>query len=310
VTEFEPGYKTNTGRALIGADYSFGDQIVLGGAVKYTHDSGKFDSQTPVPFRFDPFDPDSTALVPVPRGRFNTDSYGGLLHASFAPAPKSFIDASFGYMRKNYFVSRGVVVIEGERDAIGTADGDTDGNEFKVDVNGGYNFSFQNITIGPRLGLNYTRTEIDGFREKGRLISAADSLPVPNFGIPPPTSPGTGLELVYNSQHENSLTSVLGMYGSVAISTGFGVLIPQTTLEYVHEFLDPQRKITFRFADDLNRTAFRFQNDPPDRNYFNLGAGVVLQLARGIAPFLNYRALVGYKDQRSHTVTAGVRVEF
>jgi outer membrane autotransporter protein len=100
------------------------------------------------------------------------------------------------------------------------------------------------------------------------------------------------------------------VYGSIAISTGFGVLVPQTTLEYIHEFLDPQRKITFRFIDDLNRTPFRFENDRPDRDYFNLGAGIVLVLARGFSPFLNYRALVGYNDQRSHTVTAGLRVEF
>ena len=295
VTKFEPGYKTNTGRALIGADYSFGDRVVLGGAFKYSHDNGKFDSAAP-----------PAPGVSLPRGRFNTDSYGGLLHASFVPAPQSFIDTSFAYTRKNYFISRGVAVIGGNFDAIGTADGNTDGNEFKVEVNGGYNFSFQNITVGPRLGLNYKRTEIDGFRERGRNVVELGTPP----STPPGTPPGTGLELVYNSQHENSLTSVLGLYGSVAISTGLGVLIPQTTLEYVHEFQDPQRVITFRFAEDLNRNTFRFQNDPPDRNYFNLGAGVVLQLARGIAPFINYRALVGYNEQRSHTVTAGVRVEF
>jgi uncharacterized protein YhjY with autotransporter beta-barrel domain len=308
VTKFEPGYKTNTGRFLLGTDYSFGDQFAIGGAFKYAHDRGKFDSQPP---EVD-FDEDfEEVLVPIPRGRFSTNSYGGLLHASYVPTLNSFIDTSFGYTRKNYFVRRGVVVVKGDRDATGTADGNTDGNEFTLGMNGGYNFGFQNFTIGPRLGLNYTRTEIDGFREKGRLISAAISLPEPDDpGIPPPTSPGTGLELIYNRQSENSLTSVLGLYGSVAISTGFGVLIPQTTLEYVHEFLDPQRKITFRFVEDLNRTKFRFQNDPPDRNYFNLGVGVVLQLARGIAPFLNYRALVGYKDQRSHIATAGVRVEF
>jgi outer membrane autotransporter protein len=289
VTKFEPGYKTNTGRALIGADYSFGDRIVLGGAFKYTHDDGKFDSQaSPAPG------------VSIPRGRFDTDSYGGLLHASFVPAPNSFVDTSFGYTRKSYFISRGVAVTGAGTDAVGTADGDTNGNEFKVEMNGGYNFSVQNFTVGPRVGLNYKRTEIDGFRERSRNIVELGGLSLP----------GTGLELVYNSQRENSLTSVLGMYGSIAISTGFGVLIPQTTLEYVHEFLDPQRKITFRFVDDLNRTAFRFQNDPPDRNYFNLGAGLVLQLAHGITPFINYRALVGYKEQRSHRVTAGLRVEF
>jgi uncharacterized protein YhjY with autotransporter beta-barrel domain len=267
VTKFEPGYKTNTGRATLGADYSFSDSFLVGGAFKYARDDGHFNAG----------------------GRFNTDSYGPLLHANFVPAPNSFIDAATGYARKNYFISRAVSFTQGGGTIIsGAPAGNTDGNEFKVGVNGGYDFSFQSITIGPRLGLHYRHTEIDGYRERGV----------------------TGLELVYDSQRENSLTSVLGAYGSVAISTSFGVLVPQTTLEYVHEFQDPQRRITFRFAEDQARVPFRFQNDPPDRNYFNLGLGVVAVLPHGISPFLNYRALVGYNNESSYLVTAGVRIEF
>jgi hypothetical protein len=63
-------------------------------------------------------------------------------------------------------------------------------------------------------------------------------------------------------------------------------------------------------AKDPDAGKFRFQNDPPDRNYFNLGAGIVAVLPHGFSPFLNYRALVGYKDQSSHIGTAGVRIEF
>lgn len=266
VTRFEPGHTADIWRATLGADYALSkDRFVLGVALNYANENGNFRSG----------------------GRFDTDSYGALIHASLVPAPKFFIDVTAGYARKDYFISRAVSFTT-IADISGGSTGDTDGNEFKVGVNTGYDFNFDNITIGPRLGLNYRRTEIDGFRERGN----------------------TGLELVYESQRENSLTSTLGVYGSVAISTGFGVLVPQTTLEYVHEFQDPQRRIQFRFAEDLNRTPFRFENDPPDRNYFNLGVGIVAVLPHGFSPFANYRALVGYKDQSSHIVTAGLRVEF
>ena len=97
---------------------------------------------------------------------------------------------------------------------------------------------------------------------------------------------------------------------SLSISTGIGVLVPQVTAEYLHEFQDPQRKIKFAFAQDLNRTKFRFENDRPDRNYFNLGLGVVAVLPHGFSPFVNYRALLGYDDQSSHAVAAGLRIEF
>jgi outer membrane autotransporter protein len=268
VTKFEPGYKTDTGRAAIGADYSFSDSVLIGAAFKYVRDDGQFDAG----------------------GHFNTDSYGPLIHVNFVPVPKFFVDTAFDYTRKNYFISR-VVSLNAVRGALA---GDPDGNEYKVGVNSGYDFNFQNITIGPRVGLNYRRTEIDGYRERTR------------------NSALSGIELLYNSQHENSLTSPLGLYGSIAISTGFGILVPQTTLEYVHEFLDPQRRIKFRLAQAPNATGspFSFQNDPPDRNYFNLGAGIVAVLPHGVLPFLNYRALVGYKNQSSHIATVGLRMEF
>lgn len=267
VTTFEPGYKNHIWRGAVGADYAFSNNLVAGGALRYVHDDGNFRGG----------------------GNFEINSYGLLLHANYVPAPGWFVDTSAGYLRKNYNIARAVFFDSGAGSAfIGNARGKPDGNESQVAVNGGYNFNIQNVTIGPRIGLNYKYNGVDSFGEKGN----------------------TGLELVYNSQHEHSLTSILGAQGTIAISTGIGVIVPQVLAEYVHEFMDPQRVIGFRFAEDLNEVRFRFQNDHPDRNYFNLGAGVVLQLARGIAPFVNYRALVGYRDQSSHRVTAGLRVEF
>ena len=266
VTTFESGHTTDTWRAAVGADYSFSHRFVFGGAFNYVNDDGNFQSG----------------------GRFETDAYGVLLHAIFAPTPKSFLDATAGYTWKNHFISRVVSFTKAPTviDRLPTTS-DTDGNAFNVGVNGGYNFAFQNVTIGPRFGLHYNLTKIDGYPERGN----------------------TGLELVYDDQTEKSLTSVLGMYGSMAISTGFGVLTPQTTLEYVHEIEDDQRVIGFHFADDLSRTGFRFQNDSPDRNYFNIGAGIVMVLPNGFSPFVNYRALVGYQDRSRYGVAAGLRIE-
>jgi peroxiredoxin len=103
---------------------------------------------------------------------------------------------------------------------------------------------------------------------------------------------------------------VAGLFASVAFSTPLGVVVPQATFEYVHEFADDQRTIHFSFVEDLAQKKFRFQNDPPDRDYFNAGAGVVFVLPGGFSPFVNYRALLGYKDQSSHIVAAGLRFAF
>jgi outer membrane autotransporter protein len=266
LTTFEPGYKTDTGRGSIGADYAFKDhRFVLGGAFSYMKIKGNFNSG----------------------GRLDTDSYGPLLYATIVPAPNSFIDLTGGYARKNYFLSRRTFFPEDPDAPPVTSRGDPDGHEFTLDADGGYDFKISNITIGPRLALHYRRTQVDGYREKG-------------VG---------GFNLVFENQTENSLTGGLGLYGSVAISTTFGILVPQTTVKYLHEFQDPQRRSHFRVAGGEDRR-FSFENDPPDRNYFQLGAGIALVLPRDIQPFINYRALLGYKDQSSHIATGGLRIAF
>lgn len=268
LTTFEPAHETDSARATLGADYSVNDSFLVGGALKYGNDDGDFDAG----------------------GDFETDSYGVLLFANFMPIANAFVGASAGYMHKDSDISRlaSITRTDGVTTVLGLTDADTDGSEYSIGLNGGYDFSFQNVTVGPRVGLNYRRTKIDSYRESG----------------------STGLELAYDSQTEKSLTGVLGIHASVAISTSFGVLVPQATVEYVHEFEDDQRGIDFRFVDNLSAGRFRFENDSPDRNYYNLGLGVAAVFPHGISAFVNARALVGYDEHSSYKFSAGVRMEF
>jgi outer membrane autotransporter protein len=141
------------------------------------------------------------------------------------------------------------------------------------------------------VGVNYRDSAIAGFREHG-------------------ANGPTGLELVFDRRNQTSLTTVAGLYSSLALSTGFGVVIPQVTAEYLHEFENDQKLYRFRFAQDAGATTLTYVLDPPDRDYFNLGAGVVVILRNGLAPFINFRELVGYQHQTNHTVTAGLRFSF
>jgi outer membrane autotransporter protein len=115
---------------------------------------------------------------------------------------------------------------------------------------------------------------------------------------------------VFNNRNQTSLTTVIGLDSSLAISTGVGIVIPQVTAEWLPEFENDQKSYQFRFDQDANGTALRSVLDPPDRDYFNVGAGVVLVLPNGTSPFINFRELVGYQHQTDHTVTAGVRFSF
>jgi outer membrane autotransporter protein len=235
------------------------DWGVIGGALSYSHTFGDFDDGG---------------------GDFDVDSFGGLLYGSYYPSDASYIDAVIGLAAKDQKLDRRVVA---NNLILGNAEGDTIGFEFQGSLSAGYDFTFDNITVGPRVGVNYLRTEMDGFTETGNPLA-----------------------LSYEDQVEDSLTTTVGIQGSVAISTGFGVVVPQVSAEYVHEFLNDRRTID---AFALDGTPVSFVTDPPDRDYFNVGGGVVFVLPDGIAPFLNYSAQVANRFEELHTVTAGVRLE-
>jgi hypothetical protein len=50
--------------------------------------------------------------------------------------------------------------------------------------------------------------------------------------------------------------------------------------------------------------------DDPDRDYLNASAGLVLVLAEGWMPFVDYEVLVGHSFLDRHRVALGVRKEF
>jgi len=214
-------------------------------------------------------------------GDFDLDSWSGLFYGSYYPSDASFIDGVIGLGLKKNLTDRRV--INNGNILVGNAKGDTTGFEFQTSVSGGYDFALDNFTIGPRLGIHYLRTEYNDFTETG-----------------------TPMALSYPDQVEDSLTSTLGFQGSVAISTSFGVVVPQINAEYVHEFLNDRRTV---HAVDLNGNPATFVTDPPDRDYFNVGAGLVFVLPDGVSPFLSYSAEVANRFEEVHTVTAGVRIE-
>jgi outer membrane autotransporter protein len=254
----EAGFQSDRFGLTVGLDAPM-DWGVIGGALSYSHTWGEFDDSG---------------------GEFDTNSFGGLLYGSYYPSDASYIDAVIGLAGKGESLDRRVVA---NNTIIGDAEGDSLGFEFQASLSGGYDFTFDNITVGPRVGVHYLRTEIDGFTETG-----------------------TPLALSYEDQVEDSLTTTAGLQASVAISTDFGVVVPQANAEYVHEFLNDRRTIDATATDG---TPISFVTDPPDRNYFNVGGGVVFILPDGIAPFLDYSAQVANRFEELHTITAGVRFE-
>jgi outer membrane lipase/esterase len=266
-TRFETGFDRDTVGMSFGADYLFRNGLILGAAFTYAHDFGNYDGVG---------------------GGFDHNSYGILAYGSVQPIANMFIDAVAGYTRKDYNFDRRAGIVLAGPSVAGSTHGDTNGNEWRIGVNSGYDFVFGAFTVGPRLGVLYRETTMNDFKESGH----------------------TGLELSYSNQNIQSLTLRPGVYGSYAFSTSWGVVIPQMTLEYVHEFLDDQRSVQFSFVQDPQNRRFLFETTPPDRDYMNLGVGVSMVLPSGLQPFLNFRDMLAYQDRNTYTVTLGLRIPF
>jgi uncharacterized protein with beta-barrel porin domain len=116
--------------------------------------------------------------------------------------------------------------------------------------------------------------------------------------------------LAINEQDVESLTWALGGQVSYAVSTGFGVLVPQLRFEWEHEFLDSERTITARFVADPANTPILLQTDNPDRDYFNFGAGLSAVFQRGVSAFVYYETVLALRDVTAHQVAVGLRLAF
>ena len=270
-THFESGYKSNVNGVTGGADYRFTDWLVSGIAVNYNRWGGNFN--TP--------------------GGFQTDSLSPILYASFLPTENVFADIMLEYTHQWRDRSRFSSFNDTQR-PLHKSSGMLSSNDYGADQIGanallGYDHSIGLFTIGPRLRFRYSDLNINSYTETGN----------------------TGLEMRFLSDRVTSLQSALGVQGSAALSTGFGVVVPQFAADWTHEYQFNQHNMSAQFAQDGRPvpTTFQFQNDKPDRDFFHVGTGVGLVLPNGIQPFVNFEALLGNSLFNNYVGTVGIRVE-
>ncbi len=222
-------------------------------------------------------------------GDFENNSYGLLGFAAFYPTETVFIQATLGYADKDYERNRTAFFEMGGKEAgPGPAKASYDGSEYSGGILIGSDHRAGELSFGPRLSLDWIYSDFDGYSEQG----------------------STGLELVFADTSEFSLQSRLGMVTSMAISTGFGVLVPQLNADWVHELENDQRTENFSFVDDSDRVNYQFEDQPPDRDFFEVGAGISTILPNGWQLFAQYRTLLGHDYLDSHVGTLGLRFEF
>ena len=186
-TSLTTGFNSDKFGGTVGADTTFGTTVV-GAAFNYGHTRAEFDSKA---------------------GDLETDAYGAIVYGSLLVFDNLFIDGVAGYTRKEASLDRnGTLSMPGSL-AVGTATSNPNADEYTFGISSGYDFTYQNFTFGPRLGVNYTLTDIGAFTESG----------------------SSGIEMAFEKQSFDSLTTSVGARASMAISTSFGVLVPQVSAD-------------------------------------------------------------------------------
>lgn len=223
-------------------------------------------------------------------GDFSNNAYGGMIYASYNPTDNSFIQVNAGYSYRDYNRNRFATFIEATTDTnvAGFAKGAYSGNDYNVAILTGYDWNLGNFTLGPRAGFNWVKNEYNNYSERGN----------------------SGLELHFYNDQRVSTQSSFGLFTSYALSTGFGVIVPQAGVDWIHEFDNNQRNIRFSFVGDTRNSVFTFNNERPDRDFVEINAGTSLVLPNGLQAYINYRGIAGHSYYDGHGVNTGIRLEF
>ncbi len=261
-TDREDGFEFDRFGVTVGADYRFTDRFVLGLALHYSA---------------------TDADIDLGLGEVDSNGYGVSLYGTYYVG-NFFVDGHAGYEYIDYDTTRRIVFATVDR----TARGETEGNQYTLNLGVGYEIPVGRVTITPLTRVEYLKLDVDSYREHG----------------------AEGLDLAVGKQEVESLVTAVGAQVSMAFSLPFGVLVPQVRAEWRHEFLNDNAAITARYANDPFNTSFAIPSDDPDRDYVAVAAGASTVFQRGVSAFVNYETVLGLRDVTHHAFTAGLRVEF
>ncbi len=201
---------------------------------------------------------------------------------------KLYLDAVASYGRQDFDLVRHVDLpqpFQGRRRH--SASGSPEGRQLSLSLGGGYDAQLRALSLGGFGRLSYVDAEIDGYVERG----------------------AGPFNLAVGAQDLESVLAEAGLEVAWAASRSWGVLRPTARFAYLHEFEDDVRLIRSRFVEDVTATELLIPTERPDRDFFNLTAGVTALLPRGRTIYFIYDTDLARDDLDVHTFTLGLRLE-
>jgi outer membrane lipase/esterase len=221
-SKLDPNDDANGYHFAIGFDMPLAANWVVGGALSVSHDSMDFAAD-----RGDYSQRDASLSA---YGKWRAQSW--------------FVDGAASYGQQNYDINRRIPLGASALEA----DGDTDGSNLSLQLEGGYEFSNGAITHGPYLGVIAQDVDIDGFEEKG----------------------GEAANLGYASQERHSLVGSAGWQLAYAA----GQWSPYARLGAEHEFEDRDHSLEMRALSIPEALSFSMPVTDPERTRYPLQLGI------------------------------------
>ncbi|RKZ43918.1 MAG: hypothetical protein DRQ58_12020 [Gammaproteobacteria bacterium] len=259
---------------MLGIDYRFNDQFVLGGALGYMKTDTDLDNDG---------------------GDLDSNGYIMTAYGTYYDEQNYYIDFSVTYGVNDFDQKRHMSYqFQNQGSANQFAKADYDSDMLTLFVAGGYNFNYGSWMLGPRLSLEYIDINIDDFTEK----------------MSDPNGSGAGWGTNIDDTDQQWLTLKLGGKISYAYSTSWGVLTPYSSIDWLHEFKGESQVINGSFVEDPANTSFSLYTESPDKNYFQFTVGVSAVLPGGMIGYLNYDTILSNDLWSKDSINAGIRLEF
>jgi len=276
-TESEDGFVSTLSGITMGADYRLTSNAVAGFAAGFERSLAEFTLSNNVAGGDLEFDSASLSAF----GLWFNDHW-------YADAIVTLGDAAYRLNRRVVVQSTANAAAVGNDGADLQILSETNSTQIGASATAGFEYSNAATTIAPYTRVSAIKVEVDSYEESG----------------------GAALALRVREQSIKSLTAAIGLRAAHIVNMGFGVLAPQVTLEYIHEFEDDSREISALYINDPRENVLSVATDAPDRSYGRIGLAVSSVLKNGWQLFADAKAIVDLDTTESIVITVGGRKEF
>jgi outer membrane lipase/esterase len=275
LTTSENGFSFNNAGFVAGADLRLTPQVIAGLAFGYTQSNTSFD----------------TSALSASGQSLNGNLLQGNLYASYFPTDALYLNGIAIIGGGNNDSQRHIVIssVTSTPAVDRIATGSFGSRIAGFTLSGGYDVPAGAFILTPIARFLYQHTGVSAFSEQGAI----------------------GADLQYGSSSVNSVLTFLGGDAQYKINTAFGMLYPIARFRWAHQYSPGNTAVTVAYGNDpTSLSSFILPGIPTSRNYFDLGAGISLQLSGNKSAFIAYDSILGISHTSFNSFSIGARLIF